>query len=275
MTLLPKRILKDSRNFPVETSHLYFSTPQRNWQHWLKFFLTFIFERSHTRKWRKGTEGGRHRIRSRFQAPSCQHTAWSGTRTQELWDHDLSWSRTLYRLSHAGAPNNTDFYLHYITLISLALSYQLPYLIKRSCQVNKAGMTVLTFKYGHHRLSNDCRPCGQRKHRQQSQHPSRVLLPPSPWLPRSLPSQPRPPGCLPWARPLPGQSSEHEASSGACSFSLHPRATHTACATVLSTPQGTRPTSGYGNCSVLTEPGFKHKSVPTEKPDLKYFPTWE
>ena len=46
---------------------------------------------------------GRHRIQSRLQALSCQHRAWCRAQTHELWDHDLSWSWTLNRLSHPGA----------------------------------------------------------------------------------------------------------------------------------------------------------------------------
>ena len=49
-------------------------------------------------------ERGRHRIQNRLQALSCQHRAWRGARTHESWDHGLSWSRTLNRLSHPGAP---------------------------------------------------------------------------------------------------------------------------------------------------------------------------
>ena len=51
-----------------------------------------------------GAEREGDRIPSRFQALSCQHTAQRGARTHELWDHDLSQSRTLNRLSHPGAP---------------------------------------------------------------------------------------------------------------------------------------------------------------------------
>ena len=47
---------------------------------------------------------GRHRIRSRFQPPSCQHTARRGAQTQEPRDHDLSRSWMLNRLSHPGTP---------------------------------------------------------------------------------------------------------------------------------------------------------------------------
>ena len=45
------------------------------------------------------------RIRSRFQALSCQHRARLGAQTHELWDHDLSWSWSLKRLRHPGASN--------------------------------------------------------------------------------------------------------------------------------------------------------------------------
>ena len=38
------------------------------------------------------------------QAPSCQHRTRCGARTHGLWDHDLSWTQTLNRLSHPGAP---------------------------------------------------------------------------------------------------------------------------------------------------------------------------
>ena len=50
-------------------------------------------------------ERGRHSIRSRLQAPSCQHRAWCGARTYRPWDGDLSWSQPLNRLSHPGTPH--------------------------------------------------------------------------------------------------------------------------------------------------------------------------
>ena len=40
----------------------------------------------------RGRERGRHRIWIRLQALSCQHRAWCGARTHELWDHDLRWN---------------------------------------------------------------------------------------------------------------------------------------------------------------------------------------
>ena len=52
----------------------------------------------------RGRERGRHRIRSRLQAPSCQHRAHRGAWTRQPWDHDLSRSRALDRLSHPGVP---------------------------------------------------------------------------------------------------------------------------------------------------------------------------
>ena len=81
----------------------------------LFFFLMFIFgERERQRQsmstggaWgsRGGAERGRHRIRSRLQAPSCQHRARCGTRTRKPRDHDLSQSQTLNWLNHPGAPD--------------------------------------------------------------------------------------------------------------------------------------------------------------------------
>ena len=69
-------------------------------------FLLFIFERERECVCKQGRdrERGRHRIRSRLQALSCQHRARCMARTHEPWDHDLSQSRTLSRLSHPSAP---------------------------------------------------------------------------------------------------------------------------------------------------------------------------
>ena len=71
-------------------------------------------------------ERGRHRIWNRLQALNCQHRALHGARTHELWDHDLSWSRTLNQLSHPGAPSN--FWkllsiLHYPVSPGLSISF--------------------------------------------------------------------------------------------------------------------------------------------------------
>ena len=49
-------------------------------------------------------ERHRHRIWSRFQALGCQHRARCGAWTHKPWDHDLSWSQKLNRLSYPGAP---------------------------------------------------------------------------------------------------------------------------------------------------------------------------
>ena len=72
----------------------------------LKFFLMFIYfwDRERQSASGRGAERGRHRIPSRLQAPSCQHRAWCRAWTHEPWDHDLSWSQTLNRLSHLGTP---------------------------------------------------------------------------------------------------------------------------------------------------------------------------
>ena len=81
---------------------------------WIKnFFLMFIFVREHrcacVHKQGRGRERARHRIWSRTQARSCQHTARRGARTHEPWDHDLSRSQTLNWLSHPGTPMLVNF----------------------------------------------------------------------------------------------------------------------------------------------------------------------
>ena len=71
----------------------------------LSFFLNaYLFLRERQGASREGAERWRHRIWSRLQALSCQHRARHGARTRETWDHDLSQSWTLNRLSHPGAP---------------------------------------------------------------------------------------------------------------------------------------------------------------------------
>ena len=69
-----------------------------------KCFYLFLKERETEREQGRSRERGRHRIWSRLQALSCQARARCGARTHELWDHDLSLSRTLNQLSHPGAP---------------------------------------------------------------------------------------------------------------------------------------------------------------------------
>ena len=77
----------------------------------LNFFIlnVYLFWRETKCKHGRGRERGRHRIRSRLQALSCQHRARHGARTHEPWDHDLSRSQTLNRLSHPGAPPTESF----------------------------------------------------------------------------------------------------------------------------------------------------------------------
>ena len=69
------------------------------------FFNVYLFLRQRETEHERGRarERGRHRIWSRLQALSCQHRARCGAQTHGPRDHDLSWSRTLNRLSHPGA----------------------------------------------------------------------------------------------------------------------------------------------------------------------------
>ena len=48
------------------------------------------------------------------QAPGSElsHSAWRWARTHEPWDHDLSQSRTLNRLSHPGTPRILESHQH-------------------------------------------------------------------------------------------------------------------------------------------------------------------
>ena len=73
----------------------------------MKFFNVYLWESVS----RGGAERGGHRIRSRLQAPklSAQSptpglNSQTGAWTHRLWDHDLSWSQMLNRLSHQGIP---------------------------------------------------------------------------------------------------------------------------------------------------------------------------
>ena len=52
----------------------------------------FISEIETEHEWVRGRERGRHRIRSRLLALSCQHRARCGARSHKPWDHDLWWS---------------------------------------------------------------------------------------------------------------------------------------------------------------------------------------
>ena len=65
-----------------------------------------IFERERETECQqgRGRERGRHGIRSRLQALSCQHRAQCGAQAHKPWDHDLSQSWTLNRLSHPRTP---------------------------------------------------------------------------------------------------------------------------------------------------------------------------
>ena len=67
----------------------------------------YFWHREHEQA--RGRERGRHRIRSRLQALSCQHRARHEAQTHELWDHDLSWSQALNQLSCPGTPGIKNF----------------------------------------------------------------------------------------------------------------------------------------------------------------------
>ena len=90
------------------------------------FFLMFLFifesERETEHEQGRSRERGRHRIRSRLQAPSCQHRARCGARTHEPWDHDLSRSQTLNRLSHPGAPH--DIYFKHLFIFETEIEHE-------------------------------------------------------------------------------------------------------------------------------------------------------
>ena len=70
-----------------------------------KFLMfTYFWDRERQSVSRGGAEREGDRIRSRLQAPSCQHRAWRGAQTHGPRDHDLSWSQPLNRMSHPGTP---------------------------------------------------------------------------------------------------------------------------------------------------------------------------
>ena len=68
------------------------------------FLMIFFWETERQSMSGGGADRGRHRIWSRLQALSCQPRAQHGAWTHKPWDHDLSRSRTLNRLSHPGTP---------------------------------------------------------------------------------------------------------------------------------------------------------------------------
>ena len=70
------------------------------------FFNVYLFLRQRETEHERGRvrERGRHRIWNRLQALSGQHRARRGARTHRPWDHDLSRSWLLNRLSHPGTP---------------------------------------------------------------------------------------------------------------------------------------------------------------------------
>ena len=76
--------------------------------YFLLLFLMFIYfwEGKRQTAWMGEGQRETHRIWRRLPALSCQHRAWRGAQTHELWDHDWSQSQTLNQLRPPGAPRN-------------------------------------------------------------------------------------------------------------------------------------------------------------------------
>ena len=74
------------------------------------FLNVYFWDREKDRVWVGEGQRGRHKIRNRLQALSHQHSALCGAWTHKWQDHDLSWSRMLNWLSHAGAPEFLIFH---------------------------------------------------------------------------------------------------------------------------------------------------------------------
>ena len=69
------------------------------YQIYIPFLKMFIYFQREKRE--RGTRRDKENPK---QALRCQHRAWCGARSHEPWDHDLSRSGMLSRLSHPGAP---------------------------------------------------------------------------------------------------------------------------------------------------------------------------
>ena len=116
--------------------------------------LIFLRERRSANK--RGAERGRHRIRNRLQALSCQHRARCGARTHEPRDHDLSRCRTLNLLSHPGAPGQEDIIAHTEALTkvtqqilndsqqSLSLLNPKIFLMRKAVRQNRMALDMIT-----------------------------------------------------------------------------------------------------------------------------------
>ena len=89
----------------------------------------FIFDREREHERGRGRERRRHRIWSRLQALSCQHS-WHGAWTHEPWDHDLSQSQPFNLLSHPGTPvfKNVLWFVSLSVFILFLLPFPYAYL---------------------------------------------------------------------------------------------------------------------------------------------------
>ena len=77
------------------------------------------------RDWGRGRERGRHRIRSSFQALTCQHRARHGAWTHKSRNHDLSQSQMLNRLSHPGTLRLHHFIIKFFEILNWKLHFKI------------------------------------------------------------------------------------------------------------------------------------------------------
>ena len=94
-------------------------------------FLFYFWERERETEIEqgRGRERRRHRIRNRLQALSCQHRAWYGVATHGPWDHDLSPSQMLNRLSHPGPQNRIFLKFHLVKKFKNFLCFFCPVIL--------------------------------------------------------------------------------------------------------------------------------------------------
>ena len=100
---------RKNKFFPLQIFIIKILNFQENWNNNTRNILLFFFFLMFIHFWERerDRERERHRIQSRLQALSREHRPWHGAWTHELWDHDLSQSQTLNRLSHSGALQET------------------------------------------------------------------------------------------------------------------------------------------------------------------------
>ena len=103
------------------------------------FLMSVYFERERGGARVGAGEGQREReTQSTKQAPGCQHRAQPRARTHGAWDHDLSWSQMLNRLSYPGALG-ICFYIQITQYLVIWL------MKKRNTGNQKASIISVTF----------------------------------------------------------------------------------------------------------------------------------